>query len=80
MTYQEHIQRITPISFDNIIKLNKDLAPKYWNNPELYKSLDHGTAVLSEEDQLLAYLANYGEMHKKKIYEVLPNIDINEYK
>ena len=78
MTYEEHIQGIKDITFDNIIELNKRLAPQYRENPNLYHSLEHGTAILETEEQLLAYLSNYGKMHQAKINEVLPQINLSE--
>ena len=78
MTYEEHIQGIKDITFDKIIELNKRLAPQYRENPNLYHSLEHGTAILETEEQLLAYLSNYGKMHQAKINEVLPQINLSE--
>ena len=79
MTYEEHIQGIKDITFDKIIELNKRLAPQYYReNQNLYHSLEHGTAILETEEQLLAYLSNYGKMHQAKINEVLPQINLSE--
>ena len=78
MNYEEHIQEIKDITFDKIIELNKRLAPQYRGNENLYHSLEHGTAILKTEEQLLAYLSNYGKMHQAKINEVLPQINLSE--
>ncbi len=80
MTYREQIQSIADISFGKIIEINKALAPEYKQNQQLYNSLNHGVSILEEEDQLLAYIANYGEMHQQKIGEILPRINIEELK
>ena len=78
MTYNEQIQNLTDISFGKIIEINKALAPEYRQNRQLYSSLNHGVSILEEENQLLAYIANYGEMHQHKIGEILPRINIEE--
>jgi superfamily II DNA helicase RecQ len=78
--YQKHITQIHNISFNSIIELNKKYAPKYWDKPDLYDSLNHGVAILTDEEQLNAYIASYGEMHQAKINEVLPQINISELK
>ena len=76
MAYQDDIQNITDISFDEIIELNKRLVPaSYRNRPWAYPGLNHGTAVLETTEQLSAYIAAYGWMHKLKIQEVFQNIN-----
>ena len=76
MAYQDDIQNITDVSFDEIIELNKRLVPaSYRNRPWAYPGLNHGTAVLETTEQLSAYIAAYGWMHKLKIQEVFQNIN-----
>ena len=56
--YIEDIQQIGNISFDKIIELNKQLVPEeYKSQPWAYPGLNHGTAVLTNEEQLNAYIA-----------------------
>ena len=76
MAYQDDIQNITDVSFDKIIELNQQLVPtSYRNRPWAYPGLNHGTAVLESPEQLSAYIAAYGWMHKLKIQEVFQNIN-----
>lgn len=79
-TYAYKLKYIENLSFDKIIELNKNLVPSYHSNPSLYKSLDHGTAILTNEEQCCAYIAAYGSMHQGKINEVLEKIAINDFK
>ena len=80
MTYKDYIQQIDNISFDEIIKLNKSLIPEpYKTHPWHYPGLDHGTAILTQEEQCTAYIAAYGEMHQEKINEVLCKINVSDF-
>ena len=80
MTYKDYIQQIDNISFDEIIKLNKSLIPvPYKTHPWHYPGLDHGTAILTQEEQCTAYIAAYGKMHQEKIDEVLCKINISDF-
>ena len=78
--YQEHIERIKSISLTKIIELNSSLAPRYEDDPQLYKSLDHGVAILETPEQLSAYMSYYGEMHQAKINEILTKMDISVFR
>lgn len=80
MNYLDQLRYIEKLSFNSIIGLNKSLVPSYHLNPSLYKSLNHGTAILTTEEQCCAYIAAYGSMHQGKINEVLEKIAINDFK
>ena len=81
MAYIEALNQIENLSFDSIIELNRNLVPTpYRSCPWKYPGLDHGTAVLTTEEQCSAYIAAYGEMHQSKIFEVLSKIKINDFK
>lgn len=68
MSYVDTIRSIMPLSFDNIIKTAKQHVPDaYQHAPWTYPGLNHGTAILQNEEQLCCYLAAYGEMHKGKL-------------
>jgi hypothetical protein len=55
-------------SFRAICQLNEEHFPK--NGYQLYyPSLQHGTAILHTHEQLNAYLASYGEMHRLKLQD-----------
>ena len=80
MTYKDYTQQIDNISFDEIIKLNKSLIPEpYKTHPWHYPGLDHGTAILTQEEQCAAYIAAYGEMHQEKINEVLYKTNVSDF-
>ena len=81
MTYIDALNRIENLSFDSIIELNKSLVPsQYRSHPWQYPGLNHGTAVLTTEEQCSAYIAAYGDMHQSKIFEVLNKIKIDDFK
>ena len=76
MSYTDKLKTIEELSFNSIIELNKYLVPpQYRSCPWLYPGLDHGTAVLTTEEQCSAYISAYGNMHQSKIYEVLGEIN-----
>lgn len=81
MPYTEDIKHIKSLSFSSIIELNHSLVPaQYQSCPWKYPGLDHGTAILTNEEQCCAYIAAYGSMHQGKINEVLEKIAINDFK
>ena len=68
MSYSSTIQTFRPLTFDDIIRTAKQYVPDtYKHCPWRYPGLEHGTALLDNEDQLCCYLAAYGEMHKGKL-------------
>lgn len=68
MNYVDTIKTIMPLSLDCIIKTAKQHVPDaYQHAPWSYPGLDHGTAILQNDEQLCCYLAAYGEMHKGKL-------------
>ena len=75
MRYIEQLYNIQNPSFNSIIELNASLVPlQYRSRPWQYPGLNHGTAVLTTEEQCNAYIAAYGNMHQGKINEVLDEI------
>lgn len=81
MTYADKITQIENVSFDSIIELNKTLVPvQYRLCPWNYPGLNHGTAVLTTEEQCSSYIAAYGAMHQAKIQEVLDHIKIDDFR
>lgn len=80
MRYKEQLYNIQNPSFNSIIELNASLVPlQYRSRPWQYPGLNHGTAVLTTEEQCNAYIAAYGNMHQGKINEVLDEIKINDF-
>ena len=81
MAYLDELKKIENLSFDSIVELNTNLVPpQYRSCPWKYPGLDHGTAVLTTEEQCSAYIAAYGYMHQSKINEVLSKIKNNDFK
>ena len=81
MTYANKISHIDNLTFDSIIELNKSLVPiQYRSCPWNYPGLNHGTAVLTTEEQCSAYIAAYGAMHQAKIQEVLDYIKVDDFR
>lgn len=80
MRYIEQLYNIQNPSFNSIIELNASLVPlQYRSRPWQYPGLNHGTSVLTTEEQCNAYIAAYGNMHQGKINEVLDEIKINDF-
>lgn len=80
MRYIEQLYNIQNPSFNSIIELNTSLVPlQYRSRPWQYPGLNHGTAVLTTEEQCNAYIAAYGNMHQGKINEVLDKIKTNDF-
>ena len=53
MSYVDTIRTIMPLSLDNIIKTAKQHVPDaYQHAPWSYPGLNHGTAILQNEEQL----------------------------
>lgn len=68
MSYSSTIKTYTPLTFDDIIRTARQYVPDtYKHCPWRYPGLEHGTALLENEDQLCCYLSAYGEMHKGKL-------------
>ena len=72
MSYFDDIKVFNSLTLDEIIQVSRKNVPlKYREKPWSCFGLNHGTAVLSTEDQLCCYIASYGEMHKGKIDKAL---------
>ncbi len=68
MSYEETIKSFSPLSINDIIETAKKYVPsEYQNKPWAHPALNHGTALLQNNEQMSCYLAAYGEMHKSKM-------------
>lgn len=68
MSYEETIKSFSPLSINDIIETAKKYVPsEYQNNPWAYPELNHGIALLQNNEQMSCYLVAYGEMHKSKM-------------
>lgn len=68
MSYVDTIRKIKPLSLEHIIRTAKQHVPAAYQHASWsYPGLNHGTAILQNEEQLCCYLAAYGEMHKGKL-------------
>lgn len=73
-TYEQQIQQIPQLSFDDILRICTDRLPKrYRNIPWTYPGLDRGKALLEDDGQACAYIVAYGEAHKKKLEKAFDN-------
>lgn len=74
MTYEEKLNTLSHFSMNDFIAISKDLLPaEYRTCPWLH--VNHGVELLSEEGQLCAYIAAYGEMHHVKCKASYQNFD-----
>jgi hypothetical protein len=77
----EYSSLINEISanFIEIRNLSATLYSKV-SNDEIFWSLQRGVKVLTEQNQLLAYLNSYGKMHQAKIMSAITVINENDLK
>ena len=79
MAYIEDISQIYPLNVDDIIRISSNYVPRnYRQNPWNYPGMNHGTATLSNENQLLCYMAAYGDMHKGKLNKIISDFPFNK--
>lgn len=73
-TYEQQIQLIPQLSFDDILRICTERLPvRYRNIPWMYPGLDRGKALLEDDGQACAYIVAYGEAHKKKLEQAFEN-------
>ena len=73
-TYEQQIQLIPQLSFDDILRICIERLPvRYRNIPWMYPGLDRGKALLEDDGQACAYIVAYGEAHKKKLEQAFEN-------
>ncbi len=78
MGYIDDITKIYPLSIDDIIQVSCKFVPQnYKSSPWNYPGMDHGTACLSNEEQLCCYMAAYGAMHKGKLNKILSDFPVD---
>lgn len=73
--YTKGIDKI-PASFAGLVAYCKDTYKKIQDDSFFY-SLNRGVAVLTREEQLLAYMYSYGNMHHQKMLSGLINLENN---
>lgn len=68
--YSHTLINMTNISFDDIKQVSKDYVKKNIgdNEQRVHYSLQRGTKILEEEDELHQYIKSFGAMHKAKLY------------
>ena len=77
MTYREKIAGLRELAMLDIIRICRELLPhQYRKRP--WDIVNHGTDLLSTEDQLNAYIAAYGEMHWVKCRAAFQNFSFEE--
>lgn len=64
-------------NFKEIQKLCADLYSVVASN-EIFWSLQRGVKVLTEQNQLIAYLNSYGKMHQAKMMSAISPINLND--
>lgn len=73
-TYEEQLQGIPELSFDDILHICIERLPvQYRNVPWLYSGLDRGKALLETDGQACAYIVAYGQTHKNKVEKAFEN-------
>lgn len=80
MSYQLEISNIRDITVEDVIRISTKYVPsKYRHAPWRHPDLDHGVALLDNEDALNAYIAAYGEMHMIKCRSVFRNLPFESF-
>jgi len=74
-----YVELLSTISanFKEIQELCSELYSVVASN-EIFWSLQRGVRVLTEQNQLLAYLNSYGKMHHAKMMSAISSIEIND--
>ena len=73
-TYEEQIQGIPELSFDDILHICIERLPEQYRTvPWLYPGLDRGKALLETDGQACAYIVAYGQAHKNKVEKAFEN-------
>ncbi len=80
MRYYDVIKNMSStINMQSIISACRDaLPPDLSYRAYRHPALNHGTALLSSEDALNAYMVSYGEMHTMKCRAAMQNFPYNE--
>lgn len=82
MSYKSDIGNIEHLTVDDIINASRaNVSAANSARPWFCPGLDHGTAVLSSEEQLCCYMAAYGKMHEVKLnmaFSKFPARELNE--
>lgn len=80
-SYRDDILHAKPLTLDDIIQVAKaHVSPQNQLQPWFCHGLNHGIAVLQDEETLNCYMASYGEAHKRKLdkaFERFPWKEIN---
>lgn len=68
MGYIEDVKSFTRFDSAEMIKLaHYHIDPAYKYAPWTYPGLNHGKAVLETEEECVAYMSAYGQMHREKL-------------
>lgn len=79
MGYIDDIASIYPLGVEDIISTSRRYVPQsYRYHPWDYPGMNHGTACLSNEEQLCCYMAAYGDMHRGKLNRIMADFPIRE--
>lgn len=82
MSYRSEIENIEHLTVDDIINASRaNISAANSARPWKCQGLDHGTAILSSEEQLCCYMAAYGKMHEAKLkqaFSKFPTRELNE--
>lgn len=72
MTYEEKIASEADLTIEKIIDISEQMLPNNLRNRP-WQNLDHGTDLLSSDEQLCCYMLAYGEMHAVKCRAAFQN-------
>lgn len=79
MSYQSEIENIEHLTVDDIINASRaNISAANSARPWFCPGLDHGTAVLSSEEQLCCYMAAYGKMNEAKLNKAFSKFPVRE--
>lgn len=76
-SYEDRIRSFSPFSIDDCIHVSQVLLREEFRSKP-WQILEHGMKLLETEQQLCAYIAAYGEMHKVKCMAAIQNFPFNE--
>lgn len=77
MSFDSLISQFHPYTMEAFINVSRSILPKEMRMCP-WRYVNHGTELLSTEDELCAYISAYGEMHEIKCRGAFQNIDFEK--
>jgi SAM-dependent methyltransferase len=77
--YSKKLYKIKAINFKDIKQISIDYINSLSNASELHTRLNHGMAIIDDEQLLYKYIYSYSKMHKAKLYQTFEKTFTDKY-